>query len=594
MVRVRARFGLIAVASLGLLLSACSGSGSVTTSTNGGGTPVRGGTLYMLGTGDVDYMDPNISYYPTGYLGLRMWSRQLLTYPAIPSKTTNAVADLATAVPTVANGGISPDGLTYKLTIRTGAMWNTEPARQVTAADMVRGLKRACNPVTPFGGLSDFEALIVGYQAFCTGFAKVPPNVASIKSYIDSHNIPGLSVDPSDPLTVVFKLTHPATYFVNQLAMPVFSPAPVEFLNYLPASAALAQHTLSDGPYEIQSYVPAQKIVFVRNPAWKASSDPVRKAYVNEIVVTETGNQTSIQQELETNTPSADMGFNQNVPTAAIPQLLAAKNPNLVLGPTFYTLPSIFFNEASPNNDHALANKVVRQALEYGISRSDLIQDEGGPKVSPPVTQPLPPGIFGSHPMNLYPYDPQKAKQLLASAVPGGHLNLKLIYQSDVDYNVKMFQTLQFDLAKIGVTVTGVGVPSSGYTSKYLSVPSVAKSGVWDMALAIEGPDWYGNGALSMLAPVFGGAPAFPPNGINYWFYNDPVTNKLIQQATVAKTVAQSTPLWAAADTQVMKDAAVFPITSPLAANYHSSAVQNAVYMPVYLQFDPTNVWLRP
>jgi peptide/nickel transport system substrate-binding protein len=547
----------------------------------------------MLGTGDVDYMDPNISYYPTGYLGLRMWSRQLLTYPAIPGKTTGVVADLATAVPTLGNGGISPDGLTYKLTIRTGAMWNTSPARQVSAADVIRGLKRACNPVTPFGGLSDFEALIVGYQAFCTGFAKVSPDVASIKSYIDSHNVAGLSVDPSNPLTVIFKLTHPATYFVNQLAMPVFSPAPAEFLNYLPASAALAQHTLSDGPYEIQSYVPAQKIVFVRNPAWKASTDPVRKAYVNEIVVTETGNQTSIQQELETNTPTADMGFNQNVPTAAIPQLLATKNPNLVLGPTYYTLPSIFFNEASPNNNHALANKVVRQALEYGISRSDLIQDEGGPKVSPPITQPLPTGIFGSHPMDLYPYDPQKAKQLLASAVPGGHLKLKLIYQSDVDYNVKMFQTLQFDLAKIGVTVTGVGVPSSGYTSKYLSVPSEAKSGVWDMALAIEGPDWYGNGALSMLAPVFGGAPAFPPNGINYWFYNDPVTNQLIQRATVAKTLAQSTPLWAAADTQVMKDAAVFPITSPLAANYHSSEVHNAVYMPVYLQFDPTNVWLK-
>jgi peptide/nickel transport system substrate-binding protein len=60
----------------------------------------------------------------------------------------------------------------------------------------------------------------------------------------------------------------------------------------------------------------------------------------------------------------------------------------------------------------------------------------------------------------------------------------------------------------------------------------------------------------------------------------------------VAKTLAQSTPLWAAADTQVMKDAAVFPITSPLAANYHSSEVHNAIYVPQFLQFDPTNVWL--
>jgi peptide/nickel transport system substrate-binding protein len=192
----------------------------------------------------------------------------------------------------------------------------------------------------------------------------------------------------------------------------------------------------------------------------------------------------------------------------------------------------------------------------------------------------------------LYPFDTKKAKQMLAKAAPGVHLKLKLLYQSDADIDVKLFETLQFDLAKVGIAVTGVGVPSSDFTSKFLAVPSVDKSGAWDMVLAIEGPDWYGNAALSMLAPVFGGAPAFPPQGINYWFYNDPVTNKLIQQATVANSLKTSTELWAAADTQVMKDAAVFPITSPVSANYHSSEVHHAIYIPEYLQFDPTNVWL--
>jgi peptide/nickel transport system substrate-binding protein len=374
--------------------------------------------------------------------------------------------------------------------------------------------------------------------------------------------------------------------------MPAYSPAPVEALNYLPGSAAEAQHTISDGPYKVQSYDPAQKIVFVRNPAWKASTDSVRKAYVSSIVISETGNATSIQQELETNTSTADMGFNQGVPTADIPGLIATKNPNLNLGPTYYTFPSIFFNEASPNNHHALANKAVRQALEYAINRNDLVQDEGGPKVAPPLAQPLPPGILGNHPLNLYPFDTKKAKQMLAKAAPGVHLKLKLLYQSDADIDVKLFETLQFDLAKVGIAVTGVGVPSSDFTSKFLAVPSVDKSGAWDMVLAIEGPDWYGNAALSMLAPVFGGAPAFPPQGINYWFYNDPVTNKLIQQATVANSLKTSTELWAAADTQVMKDAAVFPITSPVSANYHSSEVHHAIYIPEYLQFDPTNVWL--
>jgi hypothetical protein len=41
---------------------------------NSGGTAERGGTLTMLGVGDVDYMDPNVSYFTIGYLNLRMWS----------------------------------------------------------------------------------------------------------------------------------------------------------------------------------------------------------------------------------------------------------------------------------------------------------------------------------------------------------------------------------------------------------------------------------------------------------------------------------------------------------------------------------------
>ena len=69
-------------------------------SSTGGGTPVNGGTLSMLGTGDVDFMDPNVSYYTVGYLNLRMWDRQLLSYPAIQGQTTNPVPDLATQVPT--------------------------------------------------------------------------------------------------------------------------------------------------------------------------------------------------------------------------------------------------------------------------------------------------------------------------------------------------------------------------------------------------------------------------------------------------------------------------------------------------------------
>ncbi len=66
----------------------------------------------------------------TGYQGLRGWLRGLYACPAIVGKTTTPAPDLATAAPTVGS-----DGLTYSVTIRTGAMWDTSPPRQVTAAD---------------------------------------------------------------------------------------------------------------------------------------------------------------------------------------------------------------------------------------------------------------------------------------------------------------------------------------------------------------------------------------------------------------------------------------------------------------------------
>ena len=83
---------------------------------------------------------------------------------------------------------------------------------------------------------------------------------------------------------MVFTLTHPASYFVDMLTLPAFSPAPKEFDAYLPASPELGQHTISDGPYKIDSYTATKNITLSRNPAWDAASDPIRKAYVDKVV----------------------------------------------------------------------------------------------------------------------------------------------------------------------------------------------------------------------------------------------------------------------------------------------------------------------
>jgi peptide/nickel transport system substrate-binding protein len=131
---------------LTMLMAACQSPGGSPQNQTETEDAVAGGTLNLLGAGDIDYMDPNVSYYSVGYLNLRMWARQLFTYPAVPDQTTEPVPDLAAEIPTMDNGGVSADGLTYTITLRDGVSWNSSPERPVVAADFVRGVKRTCNP----------------------------------------------------------------------------------------------------------------------------------------------------------------------------------------------------------------------------------------------------------------------------------------------------------------------------------------------------------------------------------------------------------------------------------------------------------------
>ncbi len=588
------RTGLTALVAATLLVAgACSSNNG---GTGGGATagaegePVKGGTLNMLGSGDVDYLDQNISYYSIGNQALRMFARQLFANPAIEGKTTTAAPDIATEIPTEGNGGISQDGLTYTIKLRQGVKWDTSPPRDVVAADVVRGVKRTCNPAQPFGGLPDFQTLLEGFNDYCQGFAKVPANASAIAKYINDTDLPG--VVAKDDYTVVFTLTHPATYFVDMLTMNAFDPAPEEILKYVPGSTKLGQNQVANGPYKIDSYDPTKSIVLSRNPAWDASTDPIRKAYVDKIVINETVSQESTQQQLQTGTASADMEFNNFPPPSQLPQLIASNDPNLNLGPTDSSNPYIWFNQRSPNNNKAMADVKVRQALEYAINRDNIIQVLGGPQVNTPLTHVLPKGIQGSEDFDLYPYDTDKAKQLLQEAGHGSGLTIKFLYNTDSEGAQKTFATVQQDLSKVGIKVTGVPSPSADLFTKYLQSPSVADNGSWDVTSSGWGPDWYGNAALSYFGPLFNGKAAFPPIGSNFGFYESSKTDALIEKASTATDLQESLDAWAAADRQVMEDAAFFPITDPKQANYHADQVNNAIYLSTIQNFDPTNVWL--
>jgi peptide/nickel transport system substrate-binding protein len=596
----------IGLACLAVVAAACgsgnnsgASSGSIGTNSglglqiygeNSGGRPQTGHILTMLGTSDVaDNLDPNVGYYSLDYLAYRMYERGLYNYPSVHGKTFSVVPDLATAMPTVTDGGLK-----YAVTIRKGAMWNTSPPRQVSAADEVLGVKRSCNPTDPFGGQPDFNDILAGYSTFCSGFSKVSSTSASAQAgYINSHNISGVAVDPSvtSGLTVDFTLTKPANYFTGVLLLAPFNPVPTEILKYLPHSFQLSQHTYSDGPYEVHSYTPNKSIVFVRNPVWQPRSDPIRTAYVNGIEISETGNEYGIFQQIITNTPQADMGWDAGLPPSVVPSLIASRDPRFQLLTESATDPYIAFNTVSKNEGGALSKLAVRRALMYALSRTQLVQNQGGPLIHPPLTHFVAPGTNGSSPtFDDYPFDPARAKRMFTAA-GYGHLTLTLLYRSDQISSAKDFQTIQANLAAVGVTVRSLGVSNADFNDKYLGPGTAAKNSVWDIAEAGWGPDWYPTGGKSDLLPVLSCAAA-PPTGANVGFFCDPEADSIMQQALAAPTDSQASILWHKADMEVMSQAAVFPISDPNEATMHGSQVHNCVYVAPFLNCDPTNVWL--
>jgi len=608
--------GAVALTMLAAACSSSSKSGSGTNTTGpqavtagfqalnpGSGSPQRGGTLNMVGISDVTYMDYDVAYYTTDSMVLRLMVRGLYGWPAVPGHTTEPSPDLATAMPVV-----SDNGLKQTVTIRSGVMWNTSPPRAVTAADVVLGIKRACNPSpVAFGGMADFNTTIKGMSAFCAGYpAAAASSATALKNYVEDHNVSGITTSGN---SITFSLTRPAPWLVGALTLAPFNATPIEALNGLPGTPAVYNHMYSDGPYQLVSYTPKKEMKFTRNPVWNASTDPLRKAYVNAINVDETGNQTTIYQQMPTGSPSLGMSFDALVPPADTPDLLnqiKAGSHNVNLGATYSSSPYLIYNTVSPNNGKALAKLEVRQALSYAIERSQLQKVYGGAEINPALTHILPDGIDGSQDVpkgyDPYPYNQDKAKSMLAAAgYTASHpLQIKWLYRSDSQGSTSIFNNGASQLNALGsVKVTGVPTNSSDFYAKYLqapnsaSNPSPAYKGTWDMASAGWSPDWYGNSALTFFNPLYSSPGGFPANGgSNFGYFTSATVNNLITQALSQPTEAQADQFWAKADMQVMQEAAIYPITSQLQLAEHAPYVHNAVFMTQFQNFDPANVWL--
>jgi peptide/nickel transport system substrate-binding protein len=612
MTTLTARLAVAAVAALGVVsLAACS---KTSTSTPTSGKPVYGGTLRIVANGGPDHLDTVQAYIVPDYILERAYARQLVSYPTVPVTSTSGpawqkaitvVPDMATEVPSVANGGITDHGLVYTFHIKPGVDWDTSPPRQVVADDFIRQFKAFCNPVAPVGNVLYFDSTVSGFTSYCDAEAGYfsakhapAPTAAAITGFQNSHTISGMSAPSA--LTLQIKLTQPASDFLNIMAMPFASARPVEYDQYVPDSAAFRQHTISDGPYQISSYIPGKSLTMIRNPAWKQSTDPVRHQYVSKIVVT-MGTSSAQTALADMQADTEDLALDIPMSATSIPALEAAHDPRLRIWPSSNTSYYTVFNFQSPDAGHAMSKLTVRQAIEYGIDKSDLQKVLGGAAINKIISTAIPPGNAGYEPYDMYPTpgnngNPAKCRSLLASAGYSRGLTLVDIYSNDTQ-STNVFESIQASLAACGITLTGKPENGSTFFADLGDSPQNGKPGQWDLSQPSWYPDWYGNDGRSILQPLF--QTNCVVNTANVGCFSSQAVDSLIARAIKAPTVAAAAPLWHQADVDVLTDAAFVPVMDAYIPQYASSRVHSAGSATANFNVnitgpDITNVWLNP
>jgi peptide/nickel transport system substrate-binding protein len=612
--------GLAAAALAASALAACSSSSSTSSSsTSSSSKPVSGGTLHIVSASGPDHIDTVPAYYTVDYQLERAYTRQLVAYPTEPASSTSSagwiasttpVADVAAVVPTVANAGVTNGGKTYTFHIKPGVDWNSTPVRQVTSQDFLREFKAFCNPVSPVGNPTYFDAAIVGMTSYCNAetayFANAkahPPTAANIANFQNSNTISGISTPNS--MTIQFTLTSAISDFLYMMAMPFDSARPVEYDSYVPNSLQLEQHTLSDGPYQISSDIPGKSITLVRNPAWKQSTDALRHDYVNEVV--DTLGVTSAETQLSDLQAGTQDVIDSDTPInpSSIPSLVASKASNFVIWPDSNLFPYVVFNLRSPDASGAAGKLLVRQAIEYGLNKSAAVKAIGGPQVAQITNTAIPPGNVGYVNYNLYPSTAGQGNtgmcktDLTKAGYPHG-VTLTYMYENDSS-DTRIFTAIQASLAPCGITLTGKPEPGSSIFVDLGNAPENNKAGQWDLGQAIWFPDWFGNNGRTVIQALFEG-PNCVINTVNYGCYDNATVNSLITKAENAPSVSAAGTYWHQADQQIMSDAVIVPIMSQQVAVYSSARIRGiasngqtyptAIFAPNIGAPDITALWI--
>jgi peptide/nickel transport system substrate-binding protein len=399
---------------------------------------------------------------------------------------------------------LSADGRAYTFHLRPHVTFqNGHPVR---AADVVHSFTRALDPAT-HGGRAEPLLPIRGASAFADGKAAT---------------VAGLSAP--DDSTVVISLDQPLAIFPKLLAMPVASVLPSD------APANVSDNPVGTGPWKLVRWKHDDYLLFARNEAYWGGA-PRADSLEARIIA-------------EPSTAVAEFESG-NVDVAEIPpDEVESWESDFARKKMLMDAPSLQLVYVAINTARGpLRDPRVRQALNYAVDAKTILAQlvHGRGRLAAGV---IPPSLGGADTTRTpYPYDPGRARALLASAGHPGGIDVEL-WTGATPIMVRVAEAIQAYLNAVGIRTKIVQRDAA-------SAREAARKGDTDLFLK----DWYADypDAENFLDPLLAGTNTGV--GGNVSFYRNPAFDRLMASARREPFEATRNALYRQADSLAYVDA---------------------------------------
>ena len=314
----------------------------------------------------------------------------------------------------------SRDGLSWTFTLRKGVKFHH--GREVTSDDVVYSFTRLLDPRLR-SGVADFFMVIEGAVDFREGRAKQVTGLAAPDRY-----------------TVRVTLTEAPVPFVSTLAVGQAKIVPRELVEA--QGEMFGIQPVGTGPFRFVRWERGKEIVLAANPDY-FDGPPKLSRLVFRIFPGERVD--GVFAEFR-----AGSLEDSPIPSKDYRQIIAGQAHQYVRRPMFSLRHYGLNTRVKPLDDRR-----VRQALVYAIDREAIVSEVwfGRFALARGI---LPPGTLGFNPKLLgYPYDPARARDLLAQAgYPGGRGLPPLVIWSSVRAEdvLREHERIRKDLGAVGIT----------------------------------------------------------------------------------------------------------------------------------------------